>query len=338
MLSSTALFWTEIVAALGWFIVAGQMHALWKMLRDKSASRLWSVVQGKITVSKAEGSATHPSQHNVEDTGVVIRYHYRVGDKDYEGDGARIGGKSRTMGLLAKALLKKFPEGRSVDVYYDPADPTQSALEPKGKGSVFLATVLAIVFTTISGVLTAHAIAGKMLIMSNGLPYFALGLPAAALLIGIGAFVAYFIQQRQRKASASWPTTQGQVMLSKVVEQQEREEDDDGETRVDITYRPEIRFVYRVGDTNYSSETWKPGGDVSFGAAKRAELIVARYPAGQSVTVHYDPAHPDTAVLEPTNREGAAMPLVFGFALSLAGTLMLWAFTHGHWVNAATGT
>jgi hypothetical protein len=129
---------------------------------------------------------------------------------------------------------------------------------------------------------------------------------------------------------------------SKVVREEERvqREDDQGrlESTVDVTYRPEIRFSYRIGGHDYSAETWKPGVAVSSGSPKYAETIVARYPSGRSVAVHYDPAHPDTAVLELSNREGAGLMLVFGFAFGLAGVLFMWLFTHGHWVNAATGT
>jgi Protein of unknown function (DUF3592) len=73
------------------------------------------------------------------------------------------------------------------------------------------------------------------------------------------------------------------------------------------------------------------------GSPKYAEGIVGRYAAGQPVTVYYNPASPDVAVLEPANRDGAFMPLIFAAAFGFAGVLFMWLFTHGHWVNAATG-
>lgn len=337
MLSSTALIWTMIAAAVCWFVAINQIYALWRMVGDKSSTRHWSVTQGKITISRLGVSPTHPSGRDPADAGAVMRYHYRVGAKDHEGDGIQIGGKSRTMGLIAKALIKKYPEGRKVDVYYDPADPAKSALEPKGKGNLAGTTVFLLVFGAIGGILTAHAIAGKMIMMANGLPMFALGLPLAALLVAAGSFAAYFIQRRERNASASWPTTVGQIISSRVVEEEERRRDDDGDERVSTIYRPDVRFAYRVDDSNYATDTWKLGGIVGSGSPNYAERVVARYAAGQSVAVHYDPAHPDMAALEPANRDGAALPLVFGFVFGLAGALFMWLMTHGHWVNAATG-
>ena len=41
MLSSNALLWTAIFAAVCWLIAAGQIYALWKMVRDRSAGRHW---------------------------------------------------------------------------------------------------------------------------------------------------------------------------------------------------------------------------------------------------------------------------------------------------------
>lgn len=204
MLSSTALIWTIVIAAVCWLIAIGQLHALYRSVGDSSAQRRWSVAQGKITASRlGVASGLDPAK-----AGAVMRYSYRVGGKDYEGDGFQIGGKMRAGGLIAKALIKKYPEGRDVDVYYDPADPARSALDKKDSVTRPTIVVFVILFTAIAGILTAHAIAGKMIMMSNGLPMFALGLPSAALLVAVGAFVAYFIQRRDFKASASWPAGQ----------------------------------------------------------------------------------------------------------------------------------
>ena len=66
---------------------------------------------------------------------------------------------------------------------------------------------------------------------------------------------------------------------------------------------------------------------------------MARYAAGASVPVHYNPAHPGVAVLEAFEiTGGSGVLLACGFAFSFVGALFMWAFTHGQWVNAATGS
>lgn len=166
-------------------------------------------------IENVENNPMHSSRHqsglDPAEAGAVMRYRYRVGGKDYEGDGFQIGGKTRAGGLIAKALIRKYPEGRDVDVYYDPADPARSALDRKDRATRPPIVVFVIVFTVMAGILTAHAIAGKMIMMSNGLPMFALGLPSAALLVAVGAFVAYFNQRRDFKASGCSRTATGSV-------------------------------------------------------------------------------------------------------------------------------
>jgi len=331
MLSPNALLWTEIAAAILLLLSVLSLRSLIRTLRDKS-NAAWSMTPGKVTVSQANG------QGDVVETGVTLRYQYRVAEKDYEGDGGQIGGKSRAMGLLAKALLKNFPEGKVIDVYYDPTDPARSSLEPKQKSNFIPGLVFFVIFGAIGGILAAHALAGKMLMMTNGLPVFALGLPIVALIVGAVAFGLYFAGRRESKASAAWPTTEGKIVSARVVEERTLNDDEDGDQDYDITYRPEIRFSYRVGAADYTSDSWKPGMTAGSGSPKFAETVVARYAAGASVAVHYNPARPNVAVLEPSNQSGSGVLLVCGFAFSLVGVLFMWVFTHGQWVNAASGS
>src|SRR5207237_786198 len=158
-------------------------------------------------------------------------------------------------------------------------DPAHSALEHKDSTTTPTTIVFLIVFAAIGGILTAHAIAGKMIMMSNGLPMFALGLPSAALLIAVGAFIAYFNQPRDFKASASWPAIQGQIVSSEIIEETEtrRDDDDDGRVRTTTTYRPDIRFAYRVGNDDYAANSWKLGAIMGSGSPKYAEGVVGRF-------------------------------------------------------------
>jgi hypothetical protein len=191
-------------------------------------------------------------------------------------------------------------------------DALKSALQPKGIGDIPPALAAFVVSFGIAWMLTANAIAGKLLVMENGPPFFALGVPTAALLVAVGAFGFFVIERRRQKAIESWPTTRGRITDSELVENAFYTRDSDRDDRTVRTYRPDIRFVYRVADTDYANTTWKPGGTMSYGTKRFGEEVVARYPAGQDVTVYYDPAHPDVAVLDPKNRDGSGLPIVFG--------------------------
>ena len=72
-----------------------------------------------------------------------------------------------------------------------------------------------------------------------------------------------------------------------------------------------------------------------YGSPAGAEKIIAKYPQGRQVTVHYDPSEPDTAVLEPENRQGMVAPFVIGGFFATAGALMMFLFVSVPWTNAA---
>jgi hypothetical protein len=85
------------------------------------------------------------------------------------------------------------------------------------------------------------------------------------------------------KASTSWPGIDGIVTAS------ERK-------RIALRMQPYVTYSYAVNGVNFTSNR------VSFAAAipkKEIDNVLARYPAGQAVTVHYQPDNPVQAVLEP---------------------------------------
>lgn len=86
--------------------------------------------------------------------------------------------------------------------------------------------------------------------------------------------------------SRSWPKARGIVMDSKL-------EEGGRKFRAQVSYRFTVdgqEFVGNracFGDSDKTSWSWAARG------------IAARYHSGQTVTVHYDPAKPSEAVLEP---------------------------------------
>ena len=91
------------------------------------------------------------------------------------------------------------------------------------------------------------------------------------------------------QTSESWPTTVGQVLSSNV----RTDNDDDG-----TSYFGDVTFSYVVDDLLYSSDNVS-FGQYGSGNRSHAQGIVDRYPEGSRVTVYYDPADAETAVLEP---------------------------------------
>jgi hypothetical protein len=91
-------------------------------------------------------------------------------------------------------------------------------------------------------------------------------------------------------ASQGWPTTEGNIILSKLEDKMFKEYE--GDYYMDtVAY---IRYQYSVNGIPYSSSavdsTNSPFYSVPTGR---------RYPVGKDVIVHYNPTNPSEAVLEP---------------------------------------
>jgi len=113
-------------------------------------------------------------------------------------------------------------------------------------------------------------------------------LAVAALLIGIGWF-----SRQKVKASRAWPSTPGRVTGSGVEESSASE----GGT----VYRAVVHYSYAVGGREYQNNRRVFGDTVSSSNRGAAERTAARFVAGSSVPVYYNPANPQDAVLERTS-------------------------------------
>lgn len=85
---------------------------------------LWPKVPGTISRSVVE---LHGEYFRA-----IIEYAYVYGDRKYMGDTVRSGDLLYNWAGPAERLCARFPEGTSVDVYIDPANPSQSVLIPGG--------------------------------------------------------------------------------------------------------------------------------------------------------------------------------------------------------------
>ncbi len=115
------------------------------------------------------------------------------------------------------------------------------------------------------------------------------------------------------RVSASWPTTSGQIAYSEV----RIDRDEDG-----TTYHADVTFDYVVDDRRYSADTVNFG---EYGSSNRrhAEEIVAQYSVGQAVTVYYNPAEPETAVLEPGVTWSSYLVLGIGLIFACVSFIMV---------------
>ena len=84
------------------------------------------------------------------------------------------------------------------------------------------------------------------------------------------------------------------------------------------SYRPKVRYRYRVNDLEYTSENFSYKGYTK--TRDVVEEMVGRYPTGSQVQVHYHPRKPSRAVLEPgSTLKKYLIPMLVAAGIFVAG-------------------
>jgi Protein of unknown function (DUF3592) len=324
MLDAHQLLWTQIAAGVCLLIFAGMLFNLFRTRSQMQAAGELDKVEGVITVSMVDQPAAHVSD-DLNDATPIIRYRYRTGGQDFEGDRIAVGGQPMMTRVLAGKLIARYPVGARVDVHVDPNDPKNALLEPAQQGNLAARLAFTIVFGLIAAVLAAHSIAGHVLYTGNGVPLFAFALPILALLGTVFGVATFIRGRRLAGASARWPTVAGIVTTSGVIEEviEDKSNDDKSFIRKIHRYQVDLRYAYQVGKRDFVGTAAGWGWTAIYGLRDVAEKAASRYQLGQPVTVYYDPEQPGNAVLELDNRQGSLAPLIAAAICAVAGGTLL---------------
>jgi hypothetical protein len=113
---------------------------------DCLASQSWPATPGKVTES---GTATATQRTSRGRTMVshssVVHYTYQVAGQDYTGTAVEFGDQQRFQSA-AEAVGARYPAGKAVTVYYDPASPGRAVLERALTFSTYVWLVLSLAF------------------------------------------------------------------------------------------------------------------------------------------------------------------------------------------------
>ena len=144
----------------------------------------------------------------------------------------------------------------------------------------------------------------------------------AAVFCGLGILALSGGAQRMWRGAASehWPTVEGKVLFSRV----NASETEDSNHRRETTFSPQFVYTYEVDGVKHFNNLRRFGRIEGSGDDWAAD-IAAHYKVGRAVRVHYYPADPDVAVLEPgNNSEGLWLPGVGLVALLLGLATLIW--------------
>lgn len=98
--------------------------------------------------------------------------------------------------------------------------------------------------------------------------------------------------------SREWPTTQGQITSSRIVQISESDSHKGGYSSGLSSYKYEVRlsYSYQVDGQPYSGKRLRIRSH-AYSNEKHARRELANYPVGQQVEVHYNPKEPQSSVL-----------------------------------------
>jgi len=155
---------------------------------------------------------------------------------------------------------------------------------------------------------------------SSELPKWLPLFPLLFLMVGLILLAIGARQLYQGEQSKSWPTVQGKIALAELGKRVDRDSDN---STVSTTYSADISYDYIVDDVAYVN------GDVQFGAVSSsdpssARRLLQRYPVGKVVTVYYNPAQPQQAVLEPGIAGVTWILPGIGLLFAVVGTGFTW--------------
>lgn len=252
-----------------------------------------------------------------------IRYEYRVNGKRYTGQRVGIGedlGDHDVAGTLGR-----YPRGRNVTVYYNPAAPSEAVLErdaPEGVWRTMIIFLLVLVALAVGGGMgfdkLATSLEAKLSDPARAVPVAAcLGLAAFLMLMGEAL-------RRQVRAAQAWPITEGYIE-SAIVDQFMSLEHNPHHSTISMRwqrlFRPDVVYRYTVANVEYRGTRISLGGRVYATFDAFARQRIRPYRPGDRVTVHYDPANPALALLE-TRAYGGWVPWVLALLLVLAAGMI----------------
>lgn len=104
---------------------------LWRQWQEHRASADWPFVEGVITHAEAVPDTPDPTDPAMtRNWKAEVRYDYSVKGQSYVGDRLKAAPWRYPREEDARQALSAFPAGQRVKVFYDPASPDRSVLQP----------------------------------------------------------------------------------------------------------------------------------------------------------------------------------------------------------------
>ncbi len=131
------------------FMAIGAALTIWGVfiVQNARASANWPGTPGQITESAIDVTTDAESDPSYSPQ---VAYTYQVNGTFYEGYRIKFGENTYSSEREALEILGMYPVGQTVMVYYDPADPDNTVLEPGVSGGSYIVLSVGVIFVVVS--------------------------------------------------------------------------------------------------------------------------------------------------------------------------------------------
>lgn len=140
MLRSRGLSFAQVFGSgfFGLVILSGLglwWHA-WKLHQESERIPLWPSVEGQILASKVDTFSDRDGTIEHRRYQARVSYSYWVKKVNFRGQRVGLDSVSTSDSADAERIVRRFPVGTKVPVYYDPTDPNQAVLDKSSGGGI----------------------------------------------------------------------------------------------------------------------------------------------------------------------------------------------------------
>lgn len=270
--------------------------------------RFWRQTHGRVVASASEARDIHKIEHSTAGSDhsthfvsqetiatrnfVALRYEFQVDGKTYTGSRVDLGAQQADVEV--SDILRRFPQGKVVTVYYDPSDPTHCVLERLDPaklraGWIAVVVLFALIVAGVFGVERFAHFARASIPRPNNVPLVVFLGVCALVLLAFARVIA-----KSGREMATWPKVAGEIVKSEVATTM-REDSGPSRTAFQTMYVPRVVFSYVVDRVAYQGDNI--GAITSSSESKGPTNFITRFPLGMPVTVFHNPLDPTESTL-----------------------------------------
>ncbi len=305
----------------GWLLLMGAVMigllifaTLYQYRIDRNAQG-WTKTRGRIRSSRVVARKVRKSGERGSEMRnfAEISYEYLVPGEEKPRRSSRVHLGHDPGNVDVGETVARYQAGADVDVFFNPAKPSEAALERDAPEGVYQTLVIFILCCIGAWLAFAFGTDGLVDAVTERIPKPG-NMWAVGLFGGAGAFLGLIALtlRHELHATRAWKVTWGRIESAEVESFMARSAS--RLPRWTRLYTPLIAYSYSVGGQRYTGSRIRLGGMAFLSRDFWARRQASAYKVGAPVEVYYDPQNPTSAVLE---RRSVGLGWLWGVVVAL---------------------